>query len=197
VFVVSHWRTFIAIELSDSVRETIQNAITTLQGSVPSHAIRWVSANNLHLTLKFLGDTPQAQIQAIQTQLHTTAKKQHPFTIEVADSGYFPNMSNPRVIWLGLKNASGELNTLQQAVENIMVEFGFAKEKRPFKPHLTVGRVKQHIDKQILTKIGQELNRNRLGSLAIWECNLISFIKSDLTPNGALYTTLAQLPFNQ
>ena len=193
---VNYWRTFIAIELNDSVRETIHNAITTLQASIPSHAIRWVSTENLHLTLKFLGDTPQMQAQDIQAQLQTIDQNQHPFTTEIVGCGCFPNVSNPRVVWLGLQNASDELIRLQQAVETNMMRFGFAREKRPFKPHLTVGRVKQHIDKQTLKKIGQGLKRAHLGKLAIWKCDAISFIKSDLTPSGAQYTTLAQLPFN-
>ncbi len=192
----STWRTFIAIKLNDSIRENILAAISTLQRTIPSHAIRWEPSENLHLTLKFLGDTPQSLISNIQEKLQIIANEQPIFSVEVNRAGCFPNMSNPRILWLGLHNPSGELNKLQQDVEDIMVEFGFSKEQRPFKPHLTIGRVGRHIDKQILHQIGEGIRNSNVKNITIWDCNAIHLIKSTLTSNGARYTSLAQFSFH-
>ena len=192
----STWRTFIAIKLDDTIQENIHTAISTLQRTLPPHAIRWELSENLHLTVKFLGDTPQSLIPDIQSKLQIISKEQLLFSVEVVGTGCFPNTSNPRILWLGLNNPSGELNKLQQDVEDVMVEFGFSKDQHPFKPHLTIGRIKRHIDKQIIHQIGQGIRNSNVKTITKWECKAIHLIKSTLTSNGARYTSLAQFSFH-
>jgi 2'-5' RNA ligase len=179
-------RTFIAIEIPDETKGRI--AQVQLELKTYRERISWVKPGNLHLTLKFLGDVEEGQLDGIGRGMETTAKNAAPFTLAFRDLGVFPNLRSARVLWVGAIENSGMLIKLVQSVESEMDHLGFPKENRKFSPHLTIGRIKARPSEKFLSRIGQfEFEGGEV------EVKQIHLMKSDLRPTGAVYTDLKQI----
>ncbi len=185
-------RTFIAIELTEELKAALRRTQQELAEEMPSRSVRWVQPNGIHLTLKFLGDTPEEKVHAVQEALAQAAAQARPFIFSLSGLGCFPNARQPRVVWVGLQEPAGALVRLQQAVEAHVAPLGFPTEKRPFSPHLTLGRVQQYAGKSDVRKIGEVVATSDVGALGDMAATVISYIKSDLRPSGAVYTTLSE-----
>jgi 2'-5' RNA ligase len=185
-------RTFIAIDLPIGVQDALGRFEKELQTA--SAPIAWVKPERIHLTLKFLGDVAPDRIPEIQKSLEQVAGTTSPFRLKASGCGAFPSIKQMRVIWVGLQGDEASLNLLQREVEEAMVELGFKREDRPFKPHLTVGRVKgrQHL------RIVQDLLMARQGFDAeAFDVTEVVLYKSELRPEGARYTPLFRKPFHR
>jgi 2'-5' RNA ligase len=183
-------RTFIAIDLSAELRTGLGEQQDRLRGELGARSVRWVQPQGIHLTLKFLGDTPQGQLVEIQHALARAAAAVDPFTISAGGVGCFPNTRQPRVVWVGLEEATGALLRLRNAVESQVAPLGFPTEKRAFQPHLTLGRVQRDASAGEVRRVGQVVAATAAGWLGEMAVSEVSFIKSDLRPTGAVYTTL-------
>src|SRR4051812_28775111 len=154
-------RTFIAVELPAQVHAlltTVQQELRDMMGGAAG-AIRWARPEGIHLTLQFLGDVPSDSIPEIERALRNACAYATPFSLQVGGLGAFPNARRPRVIWVGLTGdtqAMAALNALQQAVTEQMATLGF-KSDNSFKPHLTLGRVRENITKSELEDIANTL----------------------------------------
>lgn len=189
-------RTFIAIELSEDLRKEIGLLQDQLRSQMPRGSVRWVRPEGIHLTLKFLGDTPQEQVDQVKAALSEAAAKAGPFRITVRGLGCFPNTRRPRVIWVGLEEPTGTLRRLRDAVEAHVAPLGYPTEKRTFSPHLTVGRVQRHASLSEVRDIGQKVAASTTGLVGEMEVASVCYIKSDLKPSGAVYTTLLETTLN-
>jgi 2'-5' RNA ligase len=183
-------RTFIAIDLDEELRDKLGQLQAWLRDQVSPRSVRWVRPEGIHLTLKFLGDTPVEQVQAVQDALAQAAAEASPFTFTVGRLGCFPNPRRPRVVWVGLQEPSGALARLQEAVEAHVAPLGFPTEKRAFSPHLTLGRVQRYTSNSEVREIGEMVAASTLGTIDEMTVTAVSYIKSDLKPSGAVYTTL-------
>lgn len=189
-------RLFIAIELPETIHANIAHAMATLQKATPRHAVRWVPPENLHLTLKFLGTTPEDQVENVGQALGKAIEGQPAFFIDIEGSGCFPDYRRPRVIWLGLKDATKQLSPLRNTVEALITPLGFPTDSRPFSPHLTLGRVKDRTSSEVLAQIGRGVQNQHIGHITSWPCHAVSLMQSDLQPSGAVYTQLVHYPLN-
>lgn len=185
-------RTFIANELSEDLREALGLLQDRLRSQMPRGSVRWVRPDGIHLTLKFLGDTPVEQVDQVKAALAEAATKAGPFRITVRGLGCFPNTRRPRVIWVGLEEPTGALQRLRDAVEARVAPVGFPTEQRSFSPHLTLGRVQRGASSSEVREIGQRVAASTTGLVGEMEVFTVSFIKSDLKPSGAVYTTLLE-----
>jgi len=190
-------RTFIAIDLSDAVRAALAGVQRDLQRAVPSRSVRWVQIASIHLTLKFLGDTPSGRIKEVEEALIAAAAEAAPFSFALQGLGCFPDTRRPRVVWVGLSEPAGHLRALWQAVEAHVAPLGWPTEPRGFQPHLTLGRVQQHVQGPGRLAIGQVVESAKIGRLAEMRVRAVSYIKSDLRPTGAVYTTLVEAPLGK
>jgi 2'-5' RNA ligase len=172
-------RTFIAVELPDEIRAKISGIQQTL--GLKSGL---VSANNVHLTMKFLGDVQDAKVEKIKKALDGI--KVAPFQAHVKGVGVFPNLGYIRIIWAGIAEGAEQFVGLSSAVESALVPLGFAKEKK-FTPHATIARVKSVVDKAVLIAKIKELTDAEFGTFTVDEVKLK---KSTLTPKGAIYEDL-------
>ncbi len=179
-------RTFIAIEIPGEIRSQIaalQDQLKPLGGRVS-----WVKPENIHLTLKFLGDTDSALIEEIASQLQQSVVTFAPFEVLVAGVGAFPNQTHPRVIWVGASSQPAEqLKLLASRVDAVVSRFGFQKETRPFSGHLTLGRVKE--PRGIAPTI-ERLKRNENFTAGGFLVQQFVLMKSELHPAGSIYTPL-------
>ena len=183
-------RTFIAIDVSDEVRRAVGTFTSALKKE--KARVSWVKPGNVHITLKFLGEIDEEKIPGINEAIKICALNQKPFEIEIKGSGGFPNLHRPRVIWVGLTEGTEELKRLAGALDNELSKLGFQKEKRAFKPHLTVGRVKAVIDTESFIEKMQSIDFYG-GRFTAVE---MSLMKSDLKPTGAEYTKLKTANLN-
>jgi 2'-5' RNA ligase len=183
-------RTFIAIELDEDLRRKLASLQDRLRSQMPPRSVRWVRPSGIHLTLKFLGDTPRDQVAEVRAALDRAAGAITPFTLSVVDLGCFPNPRRPRIVWVGIREATGGLVQLRDAVERFVSPLGFPTERRSFHPHLTLGRVQRRATPAEVRRIGQTVTQTLVGEVDELAISGISYIQSELRPSGAVYTTL-------
>jgi 2'-5' RNA ligase len=187
-------RAFIAIELPEPILAELGKLEARLKPQLPREPIRWVKADSIHLTLKFLGQVPSDQLEMISLSLRVAVTAHAPFTLEVKGAGCFPDIHRPRVVWVGVQENDHRLHALQRAVENAIEPLGYPTEIRDFTPHLTLGRVARDVRQADQKKIGDVVQAAGVGTLGRWEVRQLALIKSDLKPSGAEYTILAYAP---
>ena len=150
-------------------------------------AARWVRPQNIHLTLKFLGNINPADIEKIGKAMADAAGDSAPITLTVGGIGFFPGIRRPRVIWVGLGGQTDALRNFQRNLANRLATIGFPSDKRSFKAHLTLGRFRQAVNPNILNQTVQDYSD--LGDLQFSVDRIILF-QSDLKPSGAVYSHL-------
>jgi RNA 2',3'-cyclic 3'-phosphodiesterase len=181
-------RLFVALEIPSTVRENLSALMAELKAI--SREPRWVRPENLHVTLKFLGEVADARVDAIRAALGGVRSKQ-PVALDFRGMGFFPNEKHPRVFWAGME-ASPNLKQLAGDIEAAMEKSGIAREQRPFSPHLTLARIESRaMPEKLRSAIAQNAQRE-FGALRTNEFHLI---QSKLKPSGAEYTTLARFSF--
>lgn len=185
-------RLFVAVDLPGEVRE----ALGRLQGGLKSHDLshlRWVRPQGIHLTLKFLGETPAGRVAAITTALAGATGGRRSFRLALGEPGTFGNRRGPRVLWLDVIGDIEPLRELQAAVEEALVEVGFPPEDRRFSPHLTLARVPQPARPGTGERIAQAL-RAVTPPRAEFDVREVVLMRSTLQPGGAVYERLAAFP---
>jgi RNA 2',3'-cyclic 3'-phosphodiesterase len=190
---VAALRTFIAIDVPPAVLDTI----TRIQNRFKSLGLHasWVKPGNIHLTLKFLGETDPDRISGIQNKLTETLAAFAPFRLSMNSAGVFPNTQRPRVLWVGLKDDDGALETLQSNIEKALESVGFPIEHRPFSPHLTLARVKSPKGKKELKDELDAVNQEGIDPHP-FDVVGVHLYESQLTPTGSIYTVLANFKLN-
>lgn len=200
-------RTFLAIEIPPAVhtviRQTQQEIETLLAAAHHGHAIRWTAPAAVHLTVRFLGETTEEQRRQLQEGCLRLAARQKPFTLTVQEAGCFPNVQAPNIIWLGLQPADQTLLQLQAKMEQVAQAVGFAAEPKPFRPHLTIGRLRHTIERPQQRAIGQILAR-ALATIQPSHPPTTTFVvthivhmQSQLEPTGARYIPLQVFKFSE
>ena len=184
-------RTFIAIELDETINAALTDLQEQLKAEVPQGSVRWVRPEGIHLTLKFLGDVPVNRIEEMEQVLTQACAGFPAFSFSVEGLGCFPNPRRPRVVWVGVREESGTLKGLQKAIEDGMEKVGFAPEGRRFHAHLTLGRTQRRASSGDVRRLGQLVTGTDIGLLGRMDAQEVSLIKSDLKPTGAVYTQLA------
>lgn len=197
-------RTFVAIlfpaDLLRSIQQYNQSLCANLERQQLAQTVRFVNAQNIHLTLRFLGESNPQQIESLKLDLQHLAQKHQPFALQLQGLGCFPNMRKPSVLWTALHGDLEQLQALQQEVETLSQKAGFVAEKRAFQPHVTLARVERSASSAEVHRLGSWVEQVRHSHLAKdWSASLpiaqIALVHSTLTPGGSIYKTLATLPF--
>lgn len=177
-------RTFIAVELPEEVKTRVAEVSAGL--SKTGADVKWVELQNLHLTLKFLGEVGQEKIEAVFEKTQHAAAGTKAFQLALESTGCFPNPKRPRVIWIGLSAGKTELVQLAARLENEMASLGFPREDRPFAGHLTIGRVRspKNLDRLLAAMNGTAFSHSGV------TVDHVVVMKSDLTPRGPVYSRL-------
>ncbi|MCX6356773.1 MAG: RNA 2',3'-cyclic phosphodiesterase [Candidatus Aureabacteria bacterium] len=178
-------RLFVAIELDEAAWQALGRIQARLTRELP--AVRWVKPEAIHLTLKFLGDTREDDVERVKESLKQSASGIIPFAVHLSGLGAFPNSRNPRVIWVGVEENTGMLSRLVEQIEARLSPLGFPREERGFTPHLTLGRVKEKGGARGFESLLPALSRCIAHEHI---ANALSLIRSDLSPQGPTYTTL-------
>jgi 2'-5' RNA ligase len=177
-------RAFIAVDLDDLVIEKICNVVEILKPRITE--IRWLRKENLHLTLKFLGNIAESQVEPIAAALRHPVELFSPCTISAKGLGVFPDFRRPKILWVGL--TGDQLVQLAAEIESALMPLGFTPENRAFTPHLTIGRWREgsRPAKNLRQEI-DSLNDFEFGACAVRQ---IVLFQSVLKPEGASYSEL-------
>ena len=182
-------RTFIAFALPDHIK----SALGRVQEGLKARGVkvRWVRLPGIHLTLKFLGDIEVDLVDPVAAKMTDAARGIGPLLLGAKGIGVFPNIRRPRVIWAGLDGDLGQLGDLQRNIDAALSEIGFAREKRSFKGHLTLGRFKGRMDSRQVARALEEFSGFETQTFTAQ--HLVLF-KSQLEPTGAVYSQLKKVP---
>jgi len=185
-------RAFIALRLP----ENILSSINTIQEDLKRYRfpVRWVRPGHIHLTLKFFGDISESDIRNIGIAIDACAGDCPSVTLSAKGIGVFPSVSRPRVIWAGLSGQVSMLANLQDALEKKLEKTGFKKEERPFKGHLTIGRINDRVNSE---KLIEAMRKHKDFNTDAFEAGEIILFKSDLLPAGPVYTELLKVLFTK
>lgn len=182
---MSIFRGFIAIDI------TATPALLTFikEISKTEADVKLVEPENIHITIKFLGDTDEKYIDAIEKSIKDSIKDITPFSVTLKGTGVFPNKNNIKVLWVGITDTS-RIETIARSIDTSLAPVGFKKEQRGFSAHLTVGRVKTARNKDQLLRVVEQFNKEEFTTQ---EIRSIVLKKSELTPKGPIYTTVREV----
>lgn len=178
-------RTFVAVPVPESVvalQKTLRATIDPKRGK-----IKWVRPDQLHLTLKFIGDTPESSFDDIRSVLDGIANNTGPIQLNIKGTGCFPKIERPRVLWAGIQGETEKLNTLVNGIQSALDPLGFFKDEKPYHPHITLGRARypQKVTPDVTSFLETPYSAIPFG------IEKIQFISSELFPNGPVYTILS------
>jgi 2'-5' RNA ligase len=185
-------RSFIAIELPEEVKTGLNRLQAELK--LPQHTfVKWVAPEGIHLTLKFLGNISPQKVAEITGVMEQASQGISPFQLEIHEVGAFPNLRQPRVLWLGIRGEIDKLVAWQQRIDNGLVPLGFAKETRPFTPHLTLARLREGVSPGDRRDFGELVIKTPVEVNFKVNVNSLNLMKSQLLPGGAVYSRLAEV----
>ena len=186
------WRLFIAIELPPNVRSALKAHIDHLRTAAPEARASWATEASLHLTLKFLGDTPLTKVEGLSQAARRVANVVGPIEIIIGNCGAFPSSGQPRVLWIGVEDPSYSLTLLYQTLEDECAQAGFTREQRTFHPHLTIARLRKPQGARRLAQAHKEIGFDQQSVVV----SHLALIRSELRSAGSRHTTVAQYPFS-
>ncbi|HPW66589.1 MAG TPA: RNA 2',3'-cyclic phosphodiesterase [Salinivirgaceae bacterium] len=177
-------RTFIAIDIP--VNEELKMVLLDIKQSLSTSKINWVDFSTLHLTIAFLGDTQNSVIQKLQADFENSINEFGTFQLKVANVGYFGPKVSPTVIWVGVE-PSEQLVKLHKVINDIVAQHKIQYDFRAFKPHVTIGRIKQLVDNNIINNLSRKYRNKEFQTVL---CDKVIMYQSILTPKGAIYKPL-------
>jgi len=180
-------RAFIAVEIDDQTKEKISELITWLKKS--NADAKWITHDQMHLTLKFLGNIDEDKIRDISGALSLISGNFKSFTISLSKIGAFPNLNRPRVIWLGIDRGADSLKSLADKIENDLEKLGFTRQIREFQPHLTLARIRSAKNIRGLVKLAGQTAFTPGKDIKI---NKLILFQSDLNPKGSIHTVILE-----
>jgi len=183
-------RSFIAIELPEEVRGGLARLRNELKRNEHKF-VKWVNPDGLHLTLKFLGNIPSKRVTEITNAIEEVTQGVSAFHLEISGLGAFPSLRQARVFWVGIGGEVDELSKLQQNIDSALAVLGFAKEERPFVPHLTLARLRPGASPPERRSFGELVGSTIFEDKYHIEVEAVSLMRSQLTPAGAVYTRLS------
>jgi len=176
--------------------EKIGRIIAYFKTQLPESHLKWVTTEQMHLTIKFIGEVPDQQLPEIKSVITNAIGIQPAFTMGIEGLGMYPHIEKPRIIWLGITGKE-PLIGLHKILDQALTKVGIRQERRIFSPHLTLARVRRHADQRTVKEIGKTLSKFKVDSLGTVNVEQIRLYQSKLTPQGPIYTSLLTVPLNK
>jgi len=183
-------RSFIAIELPEEAKIGLGKLRNELERTEYTF-VKWVNPEGIHLTLKFLGNIPFKQVAEISEAMEGATQGISPFYLEISGLGAFPNLKQPRVLWVGISGELDKLLGLQRNIDSALSPLGFTKEERPFVPHLTLARIRERASPGERRTFGELVVSTSFEDKYHFAADAINLMRSQLAPAGAIYTRLS------
>lgn len=181
-------RLFISIEVPEGIKKKVGVLVEKFRKCLTP--IKWVENKNLHVTLKFIGWVEDDKVEKLKSCVTESVKGVGPFEMSLAGIGMFPDKKHPRVIWVGSTKGTEKAKKLADKIERSVAGSGFREEEREFTSHLTIGRIKEKIDTEELSKCVSKAEKSEFGSFMV---DHVSLMKSTLRRSGPIYEELEQI----
>jgi 2'-5' RNA ligase len=178
-------RLFMAVSLPDDIKARIGEVIKQL--STSGADVKWVSPENLHITMKFFGDTDPSLVSDIKASCQAACSVIKPFRIDIGGIGSFSRRGIPSVVWVGITEGAAQLALIASRIDEVAAIFGFEKEKRPFSAHITLGRLRSDGKACKLQEVIDACKEKQIGSIDV---SAVALMRSDLRPSGPIYTRI-------
>lgn len=188
-------RCFLAIQYPPDVRQRIEAYQKSIRTCFPDRSVGWISASNLHLTLKFYGELSNPQLDRLNCILEKIVNERTGFTFQATGSGVFPNPDRARILWIG-STPCPQLTNLAVYVDSFSKDLNVEPEKRLFSPHLTIGRIRDGFEKSAIQSAVKEFLNHPAGNMGIIPVEKIVLMRSELNPTGARYTPIKEFFLN-
>lgn len=188
-------RTFFCIELNDEMKSKLSQIITTFMGKSEAR-VNWVDKENLHITMKFLGDVLKSDVKVLKQKSEKVIATISPFMMTLNRIGVFPNFKRMRVIWVGATDEPEEIHVLNQALEEELEEIGFEPEGRKYIPHITLGRVKERNQSKVEPLV-EAVESYKIEEPIKTKAEGLTLMESKLTPKGPIYTPVFRHGFKE
>jgi 2'-5' RNA ligase len=182
-------RAFVAIPLPAALRAKLSVLQRDLQSNLPAGAVRWTRADQIHLTLKFMGNVAPESLPDLEGALQRACQAAPSFQVRAEGVGCFPDAKQPRIVWVGIAGAGDALQALQASIERETKQWG-EPDSRAFQPHLTIGRMK-HATRDVASALAQALAAKAKAALGEWRAEEVELIRSQLSSEGPQYTRLS------
>lgn len=182
-------RIFIAVDISEEARRKTAVYVKSLREKFPQARVSWDKPEKLHLTLKFVGEIDDEQLAELIEATERTAKEFAPFKLQIAETGVFPSTRQAKVLWLDVKDEKEKLRELNQVLENECANLGFKREKRSFKAHLTIARLRERANELVKTHLKQNFQPIE------FEVSELIIYQSELRPTGSIYSVISKQKF--
>ncbi len=189
-------RSFIAVELPENLKKELIRFEDDLRKKVPDCA-RWVNPDGIHLTLKFLGNIRPEKVEEIRRAIEESCRNTLPFELKVTEIGVFPSLRRIQVIWIGVSGDLDRLVELQKSIDANLKRLGFTPETRPFTPHLTIARIRESASPEDRKRLSEVLSEVKCELMSPVRVESISLMRSDLTPGGAIYHQICEIPLKR
>ena len=186
----AEWRIFCAIELPEEIRDQLHEHAKRVREAVPEVTASWSRPENVHLTLKFFGNTATPQLPLISNAASHVTKQFSPFQVGIGGTGVFPNSRRAQVLWIGVDDPSRQLSALQQRLEEEFASENFAKEDRAYRPHLTFARLRKPENARLLAETHLQTTFKQT-QITVTE---VVVFRSELSPKGSRYTAISRHP---
>jgi 2'-5' RNA ligase len=183
-------RSFIAIDLPEEAKKGLARLRKELEKD-EHRFVKWVDTGGIHLTLKFLGNIPAERVTEITGAMEKAAQGTSSFHLEISGLGAFPSLRQARVFWVGIGGEMDKLSRLQQNIDSALAALGFAKEERPFVPHLTLARIREGASPSERRSFGELVGSTTFEDKYPVGVEAVRLMRSQLTPAGAIYTCLS------
>ncbi|MEO8043063.1 MAG: RNA 2',3'-cyclic phosphodiesterase [Acidobacteriota bacterium] len=180
-------RIFVAIDISEQVRAVCDGHIDYLRNKFPDARVSWETTEKLHITMKFLGNTSSDVFDALQSSVAEIAAKHRAFRLRLSRTGLFPRESRPRVLWIGLDDRPQAVTPLYSELDSVCEGLGYPKEPRAFRPHITIGRVRDPDEASELAAIHLKTKIEPVE----FEVNEIVICESTLQTTGSVYSVIS------
>ena len=192
-------RSFVAMPIPAEIRRRLVEVENDL---MPAKAgVKWVSEDNFHVTLKFLGYVEPERLEAVARGVEAAVRGIGPFEVELAEVGAFPKITRPSVVWVGVTRGAQEMISLANRVDGEMAKIGFERETRPFSPHITLGRVKSPKDRggppENLDKLKELIERHQNREVGSYGVEQVNIMKSDLRITGPIYSEISNFKLSR
>lgn len=182
---MSNIRAFVAVLMAEDLKKNIAKVQQSVKKLAPD--VKWVAPENLHVTLKFLGDVLEDALPDVFAAVEQAARSISPFELSVSGLGAFPSPARARVVWVGVERGVEELRALASEVDTNLAELDFEKEEKEFRAHITIGRVR---DGAHLGKLAEGIREIDASGLGVQRVSSIAVMRSDLRPDGPVYSPL-------
>ncbi len=190
---IKTWRVFIALPVPAAVTEELRELQEDLEARLPKGCVRWTRREQMHLTLRFLGDVPSNQMEALELALRKVCAGVAPIQLRAEQIGFFPQASRPRVVWVAAQDTGEQLAGLQSAASRAVKPLvPLLQEEKDFRGHLTIGRIRQ-INRQDARVLAEFAQRSANRCFGKWTANTVEITRSELSPAGSRHTCIASM----